>query len=91
MISPVEKLRKVWTPTREIEEVVHALDPQTELDSQIRDYLHRAVQQFGPMKLLLELRGEPVLNTGSLRFEIVHFAPTENTPGHREVTLWIED
>ena len=90
MKHPVERLRRIWTPGREIVEVVHALDPQTELDSMLRDFLHRALQQKGPVTLLLEFEGQTIPNTGTLCWETVHFEPTPGTPGHREVSLWIE-
>lgn len=91
MNHPVETLREIWTPEREVEELVHKLDPQTELDSQIRDYLHRAVQQVGPMTLLLAVGDQPVFNTGQLRFEIIEHQPRPGVRGRREVSLWIID
>lgn len=85
-IAPIEKLRRIWTPGREIEELVHKLDPATELDSMIRDFLHRAVQQAGPVTLNLD-----VPNTGNLRFEIIHFESMPGVVQHREVSLWVEE
>lgn len=89
--SPLERLRRIWTPGREIEEVVARLEPATELDSMIRDFLHRVCEQKGSQTLLLEQGGKPVLNTGTLRWEIVHHAPTEQSIGHREITIWVEN
>ena len=90
-ISPLERLRRIWTPGREIEELVYNLDPRTELDSMVRDFLHRTVQQRGAVTLVIEQHGTPVLNTGHLRWEIVHHEPTPGQLGRREITIWIED
>jgi hypothetical protein len=81
---PVEKLREVWTPEREIEELTANLEPQTELDSQIRDYFMRIVRQHGSIRLFLD---QP--NTGNIRWEIVATDP-RNGPIRREVTIWWE-
>lgn len=89
LTDPLERLRRVWSPDREILEVVQRLEPQTELDSQVRDFLHRIVQQRGPVTLVLEDRGGPVLNTGTLRWEIVHHEPQPGVAGRREVSLWV--
>ena len=56
-ISPLERLRRIWTPGREIEELVYNLDPRTELDSMVRDFLHRTVQQRGAVTLVIEQHG----------------------------------
>jgi hypothetical protein len=84
-ISPVEKLRRIWTPEREIDEIFSKLDPGTELDSMIRDLLHRTIQQKGPVTLSLD---PP--NTGTLRWEIIHYEP-HGLVGHREISIWVED
>ena len=81
----VERIRELWTPDREVEQLDVDDAPQTELDSMCRDYLHRAIQQHGPVRLVLEQNGEPVRNTGWLRWE------ETGVPGYREVSLWIED
>jgi NADPH-dependent glutamate synthase beta subunit-like oxidoreductase len=88
--SPLEKLRRVWTPDREILEVIAALDPRTELDSMLRDWLHRVIEQTGPKTVVLGIGETRVVNTGTLRWEVVHHEPTPGIPGRREVTLWIE-
>lgn len=84
-LKPLEKLRTIWTPGREIEELVHSLEPGTELDSMIRDYLHRTIQQRGPVTLSLD-----VPNQGTLRWEIIHYEPTPGTTGRREISIWVE-
>lgn len=82
MSDSVERLRRVWTPEREVEEYFNNLDPQTQLDSMIRDLLHRTIQQYGPVTLNLD-----VMNTGNLRWEVVdHDVPG----GRKEVSIWIE-
>jgi hypothetical protein len=89
---PVEKLRKIWTPGQEIQELVHELDPGTELDDMLRDWLHRMLQMNGAVTLpLSDDLGRPILNTGTLRWEIVHYSPRPGVAGRREVTLWVED
>jgi hypothetical protein len=90
-ISPVEKLRRIWTPGREVEEVVARLDPQTELDSMIRHILHAIVQQHGTVKIDLGSEMDPVLNVGSLRWEIVHGPGPVPEIRRRELTVWIEE
>lgn len=81
----VERLRRIWTPRREVEELFARLDPGSELDSMLRDFLHRALQQCGPVTLGLD---EP--NRGTLRWEIVHHEPVPGQVGRREVSLWVE-
>lgn len=86
----VEDIRQIWTPDKEVVEIALALDPQGELASMNADFVHRLIEQKGPQTLLLEAAGNVVYNSGFLRWEIVHFAPTAKLPGHREVSLWIE-
>ena len=86
----VERLRQIWTPQSEVAELFADLDPRTELDSMIRDFLHRTIQTNGPTTLLLEIEGQPVLNTGTLRWEVIHYEPSPGIPGRREVSLWVE-
>jgi hypothetical protein len=92
-IHPVEKLRKIWTPGREIEELVAKLDPQTELDSMVRHFLHALIQQHGPRTIELGSSEEPVLNTGVLRWEIIHGPGFDDAPHlrRRQAALWIEE
>lgn len=84
-MQAIERLRRIWTPGSEVEELVHALNPQTELDSMIRDLLHRTIQQTDSVTLDLD-----ALNTGTLRWEIVHHELPNGLPGRREVSIWIE-
>jgi hypothetical protein len=83
--TPFEKLRTIWTPERELDEFFTDLSPQTELDSMIRDYLHRVIQQRGPVILDLD-----ALNVGSLRWEIIHHQPAPGVKGQRQISLWVE-
>lgn len=83
--APFEKLRQIWTPERELEEYLTDLSPQSELDSMIRDYFHRTIQQRGPVRLNLDAP-----NTGNLRWEIVHHEPSPGLVGGREISIWIE-
>jgi predicted P-loop ATPase len=91
-ISPIEKLRQIWTPGREIEEFIHRLDPQRELDSMVRHILHAIVQQQGPHTIDLGSEIDPVKNHGTLRWEIVHGPGPEDMPEwrRRELTIWVE-
>ena len=91
-IHPVEKLRRIWTPGREIEEVVSQLEPQTELDSMVRDILHRMIEQRGPVTLELGSEVDPIFNTGTLRWEIIHGPGHDDYPElrHRQISVWIE-
>lgn len=89
-VGPVEKLRRRWSSEREVVETVHALDPATELDSMLRDWLHRICEQHGPQTVKLGVGSDLLPNTGELRFEIVHFEPSPGVAGVREVSLWVE-
>jgi hypothetical protein len=84
-ISPVEKLRRIWTPGREVEELVARLEPQSELDSMIRHLLHAICQQKGSMTINLD-----DFNIGTLRWEVIHHEPSPGVVGRREVTIWVE-
>lgn len=86
MTQVVERLRAIWTPRSEVAELFADLDPQTEVDSMIRHFLHATIQQTGPRTLSLD-----DLNVGTLRWEVVHHEPRPGSTGRREVTLWIED
>lgn len=89
-ISPLERLRRLWTPGREVEELVHEIGPASELDSMLRDWLHRVCEQNGPQTVVLGVGGDLRPNTGVLRFEIVHHEPSPGMAGHREVTIWVD-
>jgi hypothetical protein len=91
-VHPIEKLRRIWTPGREVEELIHELDPQTQLDSMMRDLLHRTIEQRGPVTLDLGSEAAPVLNTGRLRWEVVHGPGSDEHPELRrhEVSVWVE-
>ncbi|HEY1248342.1 MAG TPA: hypothetical protein VGE97_05100 [Nitrososphaera sp.] len=92
-VNPIERLRRIWTPGREIEEVVAQLGPQTELDSLMRDFLHRTIQQKGPVTLDIGSLVDPVMNTGVLRWETIFGPGLEDYPEkrRRQVSLWVEE
>jgi hypothetical protein len=92
-ISPIEKLRRIWTPGREIEEVVAELEPRTELDSIIRDTLYSILMQHGPQRINLGSDVEPFIISGTLRWEVVHGPGPDSMPElrRREMTIWVEN
>lgn len=79
----VERLRRIWTPEREVDELFTDLSPRDILDSEIREYFSRIVDQQGTIKLDLT-NPVPAFN---IRWEIVHFAETNR----REITIWKEE
>lgn len=83
MTDSVERLRRIWTPEREIEELFADLSPSTALDSQLRDFLCRIVDQAPGRSVKINLTGD--VRPFNLRWEIVH------SGGYRECTLWAED
>ena len=91
MTAVVEKLRRIWTPDSEVEEVVAELSPQTQMDSLIRDWLHRVCEQNGPQTVLLGMGEDLLPTTGMLNFSIVTYEPRPGKSGQREVTIWVED
>jgi hypothetical protein len=68
-----------------LEELFADLSPGSELDSLLRDFLFKVVQQRGPITLDMDRE-----NRGTLRWEIVSHEPMPGMPGRREVSLWIE-
>lgn len=80
-IHPVEALRRIWTPQREIEELFTDLAPGTALDSQIRDFFCRIVDKQGTITLDIT---DPVPEF-QLRWEIIHTMPPN---ARRKVTIW---
>jgi hypothetical protein len=90
-LHPVERLRQIWTPDREVHEITANLDPGTELDSMVRDLLHRIIEQKGPVTVKLTQGDQAILNTGNLRWEVVTHELMPGITGHREVSLWIEE
>jgi len=75
---PVERLRRIWTPEREIYERFDSLEPSTELDSIIRELLSRTIQQLGSIQLDAS---QPA--TGFIRWEKVD-TPT----GKPVISVW---
>ena len=84
MTHPVEKLRQIWTPEREVEEFHLDLRPQTRLDSVVRDLLHRTIQQKGPVTLDLDTD-----NVGTLRWEVITHQPSPGVMGRTEISIWV--
>lgn len=82
MFIPYERLRRIWTPKREIEELFDNLAPATELDSQIREYFTRIVMKYGTITLDIT---EPADERFQVRWEIVHDAL-----GRRQISIWSE-
>lgn len=80
MSDAVERTRQLWTPQQEIEEYFADLSPGDVLNSHIRDFLHRVIQQEGPKTLSLNVRNE-----GNLRWEVVQHG------SRMEVSIWIEN
>lgn len=79
--NPVEALRRIWTPEREIEQLFSDLSPGTALDSQIRDYFCRIVDHAGTIELDLT---DPV-PLFDVRWEVVHTPPPN---ARRKITIW---
>jgi len=92
-IHPIEKLRRIWTPGSEIEEIIAELEPRSQLDSMVRHILHAICQQHGPQRISLGSEVEPVQNFGSLRWEIIHGPGPDEMPEirTRELTVWVEE
>lgn len=82
LLSPVERLRRIWTPDREILERVENLEPQTEVDSIVRELFSRMVKEQRHVTLS---RREPV--DGEIRWEFIN---REIAPGiyEPEVSVW---
>lgn len=86
--EPIEALRKVWTPGKEIEEIFSELSPGSELDSIVRTLFHAVIQKVGSITVDLGSEKFPYINTGTIRWEEVH-GPGPATPmRRREVTIW---
>jgi hypothetical protein len=91
-VAPLEKLRRIWSPGREIEEVVANLEPSTYLDSQIRQALHLVIQQKGPQTIDIGSEIDPSLCEGTLRWEMVHGPGPDEAPElrRRQLAIWVE-
>lgn len=66
--QPVERLREIWTPEREVYEVFDKLEPGTRLDSIVRELFSRTVMHVGEIKLDVT---DPV--RGYVRWEQINF------------------
>lgn len=80
----LEALRRIWTPDREVEEITANLDPQSELDSVIREYFSRIMQHAKTVTLDLS---EPT--HGTVNWEVVA-VPNGNGTFRHQVTIWWE-
>jgi len=76
--APVERLRRIWTPDREIYELADSLDPSSSMDSVIRELFSRMVKQVGAIQIDVT---DPV--DGFIRWELVRAGPTQ-----RVVSVW---
>jgi len=76
--QPVERLRRIWTPEREVYELTGNLDPGSTVDSVIRELFSRMVKQVGAMQIDVT---DPV--DGFIRWEIVRAGPRQ-----RVVAVW---
>lgn len=90
MSEPVEKLRTIWTPDKEVEELFADLSPATELDSLMRFFVSAIVEKLGSVKIELGSEAMPRTLTGTIRWEIVHGPGPEDRPDlrPRELTIW---
>jgi hypothetical protein len=81
MWTPVERLRRIWTPNREVYELADSLQPSTELDSKIREYFSRVIREVGSIQIDVT---DPV--DGFIRFEEVMY-------GRRKIVAiwWLKD
>ena len=75
---PVERLRRRWSPERELHELTAKLDPGSDLDSIIRELFSRMVKRVGSIQLDVT---EPV--EGFIRWEMVKAGS-----GHRVISVW---
>lgn len=81
MRNPIEALRQIWTPEREVDELFSDLSPGSALDSEIRDYFSRIIERFGTITLDITDPVPPF----DIRWEVVH---TEPPSSRRFVTIW---
>jgi hypothetical protein len=81
MRNPIEALRQIWTPEREVDELFAVLAPGSALDSEIRDYFSRMVERFGTITLDITDPVPPF----EIRWEVVHTQPPNS---RRMVTIW---
>jgi len=79
--NPVERLRRIWTPEREIEEVFSDLSPGTALDSEIRDYFCRIIDKYGSIEL--DITDPPA--QFMVNWSVIHTPPPNS---RRKVTIW---
>lgn len=86
MNKAIERLRQLWTPQDEVAELFADLEPGSEVDAMVREFLHAVIQQHGPHTINLDQ-----LNVGMLNWSIVHHEPRPGQPGRREATLWVEE
>lgn len=80
-LHPVERLRQIWTPEREIDEIFSDLSPGTALDSEIRDYFSRIIDREGTITLDITDPVPPF----EIRWEVIHTQPPN---ARRKVTIW---
>jgi hypothetical protein len=76
--QPVERLRRIWTPEREVYEIIDKIDPGSAVDSVIRELFSRMVKQVGAIQLDVT---DPV--DGFIRWEVVRAGPRQHV-----VSVW---
>jgi len=82
-LHPVEALRRIWTPEREIDQLFSDLSPGSALDSEIRDYFCRIIDKYGSIELDITDPVPPFM----VNWNVIH---TEPPYSRRMVTIWKE-
>ena len=78
---PIEALRRIWTPEREVEELFANLAPGTALDSEIRDFFCRIIDKYGTVEL--DITDPPP--HFMVNWNVIHTPPPNS---RRMVTIW---
>lgn len=81
MLSPVEALRRIWTPEREIDQIFSDLSPGTVLDSEVREMFSRIIYELKTIELDIT---DPVPDF-EIRWEVVHTPPPNP---RRKLAIW---
>lgn len=80
-VPQINRLRKLWTPRKRVQDMVDDLSPQTELDSMVRDYFTRIVRKTSERGAMVVLDLEES-NPGNVHWEIV------TLEGRQAVQIW---
>lgn len=76
--APVERLRRVWTPDKELYELADKLDPGSELDSKIRELFSRMAMKLGTIEV----------DTTDPTFGFIRWEEIQMQNGRRKTTIW---